>query len=373
MNDLYDALDDCLEAIGRGASIDAVLRRYPRLSGDLRPLLEAALAASGASRIHVPLDVRRRGRTNLLSAVRDGSSAGAPGRRRVIPLFSRLALTGSLVAALALTSTGLVSASSSSLPGQQLYPVKRSWESVRLLFAFSPQQRELLESDYEQERLDETNHLLSQRQSAPITFSGLLARQADGTWKVSGIPVSVSSITALPQAALSDGAPVSVTGQTRADGIVEAQQIQMLQPGSSLPPLEPSENNEPGSSGSGEEGSGESSQPLSKATPAPAPANPAGTQARPQVYGFTGVVESMQGNQWRVNGQPVYVDTAQISGQIRPGSIVRFQGYYGADGRFIVTIVQPQSGGSTKNQTGGSGGSGGSGGEGEPEDGGGNP
>ncbi len=340
MIELQNALEDCLEAMARGGSIEHVLKRYPQMASELRPLLQASVMARDAGRIHVPADVRRTGRLMLLEQVHAGREARA--RRRMIPLFPRLALSASLVAALVLTSTGLVSASSTSLPGQQLYPVKRTWESVRLLFAFSPQQRDLMESGYEQERLDEISELLGQRISAPIAFSGLLSRRTDGQWTISGIPVAVGGTTVLPASPVNDGAPVTVSGVTRPDGIVEAQQIQLLQPGASLPPLEPSEGNEQSDS---ESEGGHAVAPTVSPTQLPATTQqaPAAAGSTQTTYQFSGVVQSMQSNVWTINGQPVYVDSAQIDGQVTIGSIVRFQGYYRADGRFMVTTMEPQS------------------------------
>ncbi len=363
MTEINDALEDCLGAMARGASLDHVLKRYPRLAAELRPLLQASVMARDAARIHVPPEVRRRGRSQLLDQVHAGREARTRGR--VIPLFPRLALTAGLVAALVLTSTGLVGASSTSLPGQQLYPVKRTWESVRLLFTFSPQQRDLIESNYEQERLDEISELLGQRLSAPIAFSGLLSRRSDGQWTISGIPVQVGGETVLPATPINAGAPVTVTGVTRSDGMVEAQQIQLLQPGASLPPLEPSESNERGDSESSD-GSSHS------AVPTPLPTQPAiGTLTAPAspgtphtTYQFSGVVQSMQGNTWTINGQPVNVDGAQIDGQVTVGSIVTFQGYYGADGRFMVTTMEQQSANSGSKHGGSQGGDDGGGSEG---------
>jgi hypothetical protein len=256
----------------------------------------------------------------------------------MIPLFPRLALTAIIAVALVLTSTGLVSASSTSLPGQQLYPVKRTWESVRLLFAFNPQQRDLMESDYEQERLDETSELLGQRISEPITFSGLLSRQVDGRWTISGIPVAVDSSTVLPASPMSEGAPVTVIGVTRADGVVQARQIQLLQPGVALPPLEPSEHEEHGKTESDDGGHA-----IAPTMPA-APTQPASTGSDHTTYQFSGVVQAMQGSLWTINGQLVYLDAAQIDARVTVGSLVRFQGYYSSDGKFIVTTIELQGG-----------------------------
>ena len=371
MTELYDALENCLQAMERGASVEAALKRYPRLADELRPLLAAASLARDSGRIHVPLDVRRRGRSRLQQRAAELQGPPIRIRRRIIPVFPRLAITSILVAALALTSTGLVSASSASIPGDQLYPVKRTWESVQLMFVFSPQQRDLLESGFEQERLDEISELLGRHQAAPISFSGILARQSDGHWVVSGIPVSVSSSTSLPAAKLAEGAPISISGVTRPDGVVEAQQVQVLQPGSSLPPLEPSENsNHEGNSGS-EEGDAMATA-ASTVTPAATPQSSSTSQPASATYQFSGVVQSMAGNVWRINGQTVQVDGADVSGQVTVGSIVRFQGYYSADGTFVVTSVQPQQSSGSNTKKGGSDGqpSGGEGGDGGGDSGG---
>ncbi len=374
MTDLYDALENCIEAMERGASIETALKRYPKLASELRPLLAASVMAKNSSRIHVPLDVRRRGRSKLQQRLDEMETAQPVRSRRMIPAFSRFALTTILASALLLTSTGLVSASSASLPGEQLYPVKRTWESVRLLFVFNPQQRDLLESGYEQERLDEIYELLGRRQTAPIAFSGILAQQADGKWMVSGIPVSVTGSTSLPATNVVNGVPISVSGVTRSDGVVEAQQIQVLQPGSSLPPLEPSENTGRESQSSGEEGD---TSPTVVAPPTPQATTPQATKPGPTgsqpgetSYQYSGVIQSMQGNLWTINGQTVRVDPTQVGNEATVGEIVRFKGYYNADGSFVVTSLEPQytststpkhSGSGSQPSGGGEGGEGGDG------------
>ena len=351
MTELYDALEHCLEAMEAGASIENAVRRFPEFARELRPLLAASRLARDSSRVHVPPDVRKRGRERLLEHTRQSGKSRSIFRRRIIPVFPRLALTSLLVAALVLTSTRLVSASSGSLPGQQLYPVKRTWESLRLWFVFSTEERDLLESDYEQERLNEIDELLGKHMEAPIAFSGLLSKQIDGHWLISGIPVLISSSTSLPGTPITDGAPVTVVGVTGADGLVQAHQIQILQPGSALPPFEPSHHDE-------EEGGGSAEGPVmpTPAVPSTPEAQAGGGLSQPQTtYEFSGVVQSMQGDVWRINGQTVYLAGAKVSGQVKLGSIVKFKGYYLSDGRFIVTSIESRSGNSDgKHDKGGS-------------------
>ncbi|MBI3737479.1 MAG: hypothetical protein HY258_00335, partial [Chloroflexi bacterium] len=214
-----------------------------------------------------------------------------------------------------------------------------------LLFVFNPGGRDLLESQYEQERLDEIDELLAKGRSASVIFAGLVTKQQDGQWLVSGIPVQVSAATRLPAQAIPNGAPVMVTGLTRGDGVVEAQEIQLLQPGVSLPPLEPSEKNN--SEGEHEDSNAvpTPSIALTQGTPVPESSSSQNEQDH-HSYEFSGVVQSMQDGTWIINGQSVSVDqTAEINGNVQVGSIVKFEGYYDSNGNFVVTKIEVKSGG----------------------------
>jgi hypothetical protein len=338
MNRLYDALESCLSALEEGETVETALAGFPEVRAELQPLLQAAMAARTAALTDAFEAVKLRGRARFLQNAAQLREARVPRRQRSIPALPRLAISLSLVTILALTSTGLVSASSGALPGDQLYGIKRSWEDVRLFFVFQPQDRALLSSQFEQERLDEIDNLLAKRQAAPIRFSGLVMKLQDGTWLVSGIPVSVSALTTMPSGPVGEGDPVAITGVTRSDGVVEAQSVLLLQPGVSLPPLQPSEHE------------GESLV----LTPQVAPAGTASALAQPSdqaqlssdrehSYVFTGVVESIGGSSWRINGQAVYLDPAAKIGSVNMGSVVTFEGYYGADDRFVATKIEAQS------------------------------
>jgi len=354
MNKLHDALEYCLQNLEQGQDLDSVLKRYPDLAKQLRPVLEASLRARTSGDISVPGDVQRRGRARLLQRTAEMREAKRAPRRRMIPMFSRWAITLGVAGTLFLSSTGLVSASSGTLPGDQLYPVKRTWEDVRLLFVFNPQGRNVLESQYEQERLNEIDELLMKGRSASITFSGLITNQQNRQWLVSGIPVTVTNSTRLPADVISNGVPVTVIGTTHNDGTVDAQEVQLLQPGVSLPPLEPSGDNDQNGETDNENHDSQTaptavnnnSQPTSVPVIVTTPvlAEPQSLSQQPQKgYEFSGVVESMQGNMWNINGQSVIADQAQIDGAVKVGSAVKFEGYYDATGQFIVTKVEVKS------------------------------
>jgi uncharacterized membrane protein YgcG len=278
----------------------------------------------------------------LLQRANELRKVNSASHRRMIPFIPRMAIALGLVGIFALTGTGFVSASSGTLPGDQLYPVKRSWEGVRLFFAFNTEERDLLESQFDQERLDEIGGLLGKRKAAPIEFTGLVTKQTNDRWQVSGIPVMFTGSPDSPTGVIEDGAPVMVIGVTSSDGVVKAQKVQVLQPGGPLPPIRLSENSE--SLPDGEQaGDNVVSTPFVAATPSsPVP----GTQPLAQVqksYQFSGVVQSMLKDVWIINGQSVYMDQADLIAGIKIGSVVIFDGYFDSGGKFIVTKAEVKS------------------------------
>ena len=332
---LYDALEVCLNALETGVDIESVLNLYPQFADELRPVLEAAIQVQSRAVPAVPEAAMQRGRARVLQHATRMRKA-APKARSRWSLFAFPRLATSLVIALIflLSGTGLVSASSGALPGDSLYPVKRSWEDLRLFFVFSPQGRAGLESEFEQERLDEISSLLTKGRKETIAFAGLVTAQDSGEWKVSSISVAITSSSRLPADAVSVGAPVMVIGHTNSQGFVEADTIEALGPGVSLPPLEPSqmELSEP------EETQGNTSAPETNGNQQP-------EQLGNVTYEFQGVVESMNGNIWKINGQSVNVEFAENNSPVNVGEIVEFEGYYSMDRQFIVTKIEVKSSG----------------------------
>jgi uncharacterized membrane protein YgcG len=357
MSELYSALEICLQAVEDGQKIESVLARYPEFERELRPLLEVSLLARKSSQFDISEAVKHRGRVRLLQRVNELRKANSVSHHRIIPFLPRVAIVLSLVGILGLTSTGFVSASSGTLPGDQLYPVKRTWEGVRLFFAFNSGEHDLLESQFEQARLDEVDGLLGRRIAAPIEFKGLVTRQANGKWQVSGIPVSITGSTSSAASGIPDGAPVIVTGITGSDGVVEARDVQLLQSGGQLPPLGPSVNSEPNSSSENENGNVVST-PVIIVTPGLSVPGSQNSIQQQKTYQFSGVVQSQQKDIWIINGQSVSVTQADVVTGIKVGSVVKFDGYYSNDGMFVVTKVEVKSGDNSnkpKNDVGGNG------------------
>jgi hypothetical protein len=234
---LYHALDACLRALEEGETVDAALARFPDLQADLRPLLDASLHARTLGGAPVPSNIQRLGRARLLQRAAEMRETKRAPRRTWLYNFRPLAVALTLLI-IFFTSTGLVRASSGALPGDGLYPVKRTWESMQIFFAFNETEREGLELEHENERLHEIDELLAEGREEPVTFSGYVTAQDGDLWTVAGVPVRVSSQTRLPGQPVETGAGIKVTGRTDAQGFLIAQSVDVLPAGTVIPPID---------------------------------------------------------------------------------------------------------------------------------------
>jgi hypothetical protein len=236
MNNLYEALENCLQAIEQGADVETVLLRYPDLADELRPILEASAAAKSMAAPAPSAQAVRRNRAKVLQQAAQMREEKVRSSQRIwFVSLRRIAVTLAVVTVLFVSGTGLVGASSNTLPGDNLYPVKRTWEGIRLLLTFSPGQRDGLEIEHENERLQEVQELLTEGRSEEVDFSGLVTSQNGNEWVVAGVRVRISSQTEIRDPGIAVGSPVRVRGLTQGNGIVLAERIRMLSSDAKLP------------------------------------------------------------------------------------------------------------------------------------------
>ncbi len=323
MNNIFDVLEICLQEIENGADMETVIARYPNLAGELRPILETSMKARTMSNVEPSPEAIRRGRARVMQRAAEMRESRVAPRKRVIPAFQRLALSFTLAAFLLLSSTGLLSASASALPGENLYPVKRTWEGLRLLLIFDQQARTLLEDQFEYERLHEVNELLTEGRDETIQFAGVFMR-VNGVTYVSGVPVTLPAKMQLP----ASGAPVVLTGQTNAQGVVEIVSLDLLPDGSVVPVGDPVAMEVESNENSNDSGDSNNSNDNDEA-PVPTPQN----------YAMEGTLQAISSTTLMVNDLTIYPDNAKIEGELCIGARVEVEGYFHTDGRFIVTKV----------------------------------
>src|SRR6185503_16310247 len=131
-----------------------------------------------------------------------------------------------------------VRAASNTLPGDNLYPVKRTWEDVLVALTFNPQQRDALEVEHENERLHELQEVFAKGRSTEVDFAGSVTSQKGNEWIVSNFPVIVSAQTEIRGGSITVGSAVRVKGQTQGNNIVSAERIELLPAGTLLPDVD---------------------------------------------------------------------------------------------------------------------------------------
>jgi len=250
----------------------------------------------------------------------------------------RALVSFTVIALLFVSGTNLVRASSTTLPGDNLYPVKRTWEDVLLLFTFDATKREELEFEHENERLDELHELFAEGRSATVDFAGYVTRQNGTEWRVSGITVIILSETHLPDQPVGINAAIRVKGQAHSDMSVLAEKVELLPSGSKLPEVEDIEleNDDEEHGGTTpqivEDTNVTSGSEAQKDTPTP--------EVEPQDVSMDGTITSVEGDLIVVEGIVMDLEFTEIEGNPNVGAKVKVEGYYNTDGIFIVTKIE---------------------------------
>jgi hypothetical protein len=152
MNEFDNILDECLQRLLKGESIESCLARYPQYASELEPLLRTAHATLKAADIKPRPEFRDRARYQFQAALREMPAKEKHG------FFSFLQpgmATVIGVAIVLLAGGATVAAAGSSLPGGPLYQVKLATESVRLALTPSELGKAALNASFADERVDE--------------------------------------------------------------------------------------------------------------------------------------------------------------------------------------------------------------------------
>lgn len=148
-------LDECLERLIQGESIEECLARYPEQAAELEPLLRVALVAKEASSLEPRPELKAAARHRFQLALSDVERRQ---QRRGFALRWRwrwaLAITAVLLLIL-VAGGSTVAASSDSLPGEPLYPVKTAVEQVRLWFTTTDTGKAKLHAQFANRRAQE--------------------------------------------------------------------------------------------------------------------------------------------------------------------------------------------------------------------------
>jgi hypothetical protein len=151
MREFDDILNECIERIIRGATVEACLADYPEQAAELEPLLRTAADTIKATAIAPHPEFRQRAGYEFQTALRDLK----PEKHGFFRLQARWVAVASAVIVILLAGSGTVAASSNSLPDQPLYAVKLATENVRLALTPSALGKASLYAEFADRRVDE--------------------------------------------------------------------------------------------------------------------------------------------------------------------------------------------------------------------------
>jgi hypothetical protein len=151
-NEFENILNECLDRIIKGETIESCLKLYPKYTDDLERLLKTAFEVHRAALVKPRADFRQRAANEFQEAIRNlpvkKSGVGFKWQVRwVAPV--------AIVVVLLAGGGGTVAAATNALPDSPLYGVKMATESVQLAFKFSDQSKTELYARFVDYRVEE--------------------------------------------------------------------------------------------------------------------------------------------------------------------------------------------------------------------------
>jgi hypothetical protein len=165
---LEDILDECLERMLKGESIEDCLNAYPEQASELEPLLKTSLdLMQRASTIQPSLEFKAKARSQLRAMLRARQEKEV--KKAKIPIWRRKwAVAAATILVIVFCGVGTVAASANALPGESLYSVKLAAEQVRVTLAFSDMDKAKLHIQFAERRAAEIAEMAQQDKSDKI-------------------------------------------------------------------------------------------------------------------------------------------------------------------------------------------------------------
>ena len=229
-----DAVIAALNDLEQGHTIEEILDRYPQHEAELRPILETATGLSGLQSAPSN-EARRASRQRLLAEaqrLRVGSHRenSRPRWQQFFYSFASFALVLVLLGAI------VIPAADDAIPGDILYPVKRSAESVQLFLAPAHEKEELL-AEFVEERNHEVYEMVELGRDGEAGYVGIIKAIGPDYWEIGRITANIDDstvITGEPEV----GARVEAHCLVR-DGEVIAESLTVLESAQEMRPATP--------------------------------------------------------------------------------------------------------------------------------------
>ena len=147
-------LDECLEKMLQGKSIEQCLADYPDHAAALEPMLRTASRTKMAANIRPRPEFKDRARHEFQAAIRDMETKSARSHGFFPSLRPAWIALAALVAVI-IAGGGTVYAAGGALPDSPLYSIKMATESVRLFLTSSDIGKAELYAEFADERVEE--------------------------------------------------------------------------------------------------------------------------------------------------------------------------------------------------------------------------
>ncbi len=163
-NKFNDILNECLDRILRGETVEQCLRSYPEQATELEPLLRTAMAAKIVSNVKPRPEFKAKAKLEFQAALHKMEAK----KSERTGLFHwhwqwqsgwAMAIIGALVVVMA--GSGTVAAAGNSMPDNTLYPVKLATENVQMALTFSDIGKAELNAELADKRAEEMVYLAS--------------------------------------------------------------------------------------------------------------------------------------------------------------------------------------------------------------------
>jgi hypothetical protein len=150
-----DILNDCLEKMLQGRSIEQCLADYPDHASALEPMLRTAARTRMAANVRPRPEFKDRARHEFQVAIRDMETKPAPVGHRFFPGLKPVWIAVCALVAIIIAGGGTVYAAGNALPDSPLYSIKLATEQVRLFFTPSDIGKAELYAQFADERVEE--------------------------------------------------------------------------------------------------------------------------------------------------------------------------------------------------------------------------
>ncbi len=168
-----EILDNCINLIKHGEeNVDGCLARYPEYSEELKSLLNIFIATGRVPKPKPSAQFKHETRERLLKrakSIRTSSlSLNQIKRKKFLSLKPAFVQIAAMVLIVVLLSGGAAMASTNSLPGDLLYPLKITTEKVQLSLAFTEMTKARLHLKFAERRLEEVKILTYDRKEVEL-------------------------------------------------------------------------------------------------------------------------------------------------------------------------------------------------------------